>query len=40
MRLCVSLVFMQAWSRANPYHISMFDYTDDIHLEYFRQSPS
>ena len=28
---CVSLVFMQAWSRDNPYNIGMFDYTDDIH---------
>ena len=28
---CVSLVFMQALSRDNPYNISMFNYTDDIH---------
>ena len=35
---CVTLVFMQEWSRDNPYHINMFDYTDDIHLHYFHQS--
>ena len=35
---CISLVFMPAWSRDNPYQIITFDCTDDIHLHYFCQS--
>ena len=38
MCFCISLVFMPAWSRDNPYQIITFDCTDDIHLHYFCQS--
>ena len=38
MCFCISLVFMPASSRDNPYQIITFDCTDDIHLHYFCQS--
>ena len=34
---CISLVFMSAWSRDNPYQIIAFDCTDDIHLHFVYQ---
>ena len=34
---CISLVFIPAWSRDNPYQIITFDCTDDIHLHFVCQ---